>query len=699
MRVFLVSILWVVLILPVNAQQAGISVVSPVESGDFSWTIRDEEHIPLFHKEIFAAQDSIHFFLDYNKRFFLDISIGEDPVKDSVALKLYLDDQLIVLVNTDFGPGDRSVPFYTGGGRNRLRIIGGEDADITEFPWQVYMQSGNFLCGGSIISDRFILTAAHCTQDDLNNPIDKRFMLITAGATNPYDPNQGERYEVRNYFVYEGYNPSTFVGDLALLELEEPIGAEFAEVIDLIAPEDVDAGATDPGVMAWVSGWGLSSIDPRQFPQILQKVQLPIVSVDDYDNIWGNVPETFIMAGYHNQGKDACGGDSGGPLVVPVEGDYKLAGVVSWGSSLCNTYGGFVRVSSYLDWIEEIAGVGSIFRPQSPLGETLICTKGIKTSYQTGIFPQAQSYEWELLPVEAGTVIPANDSVNIDWNPEFDGMAKLRVRATRNDSVSAWSLLNIYLPENTAVVDQTTSGEFCEEEDISLNVLAKGEDLNYTWFRDGKQVYTGSKSQYFIDNSDPGNSGVYSCIINGICGTALSEEIDLVVHPTTDILTFSRTTRTYVGGSALLEVETEGHNLNYYWTRDEVPLEGENVPQLFITQANAEDIGRYRVSVEGTCGEDRSGLIYLYVSQDPGFTGSEENAILWPTVSRGEFFVALNSGSLYDIYLYDVSGNVAAIWKKNQYNTRFVKEGLSPGIYIAKMFAEGYTRSFKVYMH
>jgi hypothetical protein len=404
------------------------------------------------------------------------------------------------------------------------------------------------------------------------------------------------------------------------------------------------------------------------------------------------------MAGYNNGGKDACGGDSGGPLAVPVDGRYKLAGLVSWGSDQCNSYGGFVRVSSYLDWIEEVSGVGSLFRPASPLGDLIVCPAEQQSVYQTSISPPAQSFEWELQPAAAGTVESIGSEATVNWNPTYSGNTTLRVRAVRNDSLSGWSLINISRPVETTITFQPGDATICQNENVTLDIDAIGSDLLYTWFRDGAPVATGINSEYFIEDAQPDAGGVYAVEIEGTCGTVFSEEIDLTVHPLTEITSSSLTTRTYLGGSAVIEVQAVGNDLEYSWTKDNIPLEGINTPELFFTDADAEDIGRYRAIVSGTCGEAQSNSIYLYVSQDPGFTGSEENAILWPSLNDGEFFIALNSGRLYDVYLYDTSGKVAAIWEENQYHTRLVKRGLPTGIYIVRLLMDDYSQSFRIFI-
>ena len=110
------------------------------------------------------------------------------------------------------------------------------------------------------------------------------------------------------------------------------------------------------------------------------------------------------MAGYRNGNKDACSGDSGGPLVVPVDGEYKLAGLVSWGSSKCNTYGAYTRVSDFESWINSNTGIEISYVPPVPTGDSIVCQGVATSSYSVGAIAGATAYEWQLLPSGAGTI-------------------------------------------------------------------------------------------------------------------------------------------------------------------------------------------------------------------------------------------------------------------------------------------------------
>jgi len=144
--------------------------------------------------------------------------------------------------------------------------------------------------------------------------------------------------------------------------------------------------------MSWITGWGLTKVSPQVLPVTLQKVQLPIISNAQASTVWRSISSTDIMAGYLNGNKDACNGDNGGPMVVPVFGEYKLAGIISWGSSNCNTYGAYTRVSDFDTWISTSTGIPKAYKPPSPVGDTLICQGAGPDQYSIAKLPSATDY-------------------------------------------------------------------------------------------------------------------------------------------------------------------------------------------------------------------------------------------------------------------------------------------------------------------
>jgi hypothetical protein len=239
------------------------------------------------------------------------------------------------------------------------RIVGGSNTPITAVPWQVSIQtSGGFhFCGGSIIDEEWILTAAHCMTNNNGSPSSTGNMRVKAGVTNKND--SGQVRTIANLYVAPGYDGDTSNGhDAALLQLSSPLdlSGSSASAVAL----SVDDAYASPGVDALVSGWGTLSSGGSS-PVTLQSVEVPIVSNADAAAAYGSgsVTADQIGAGIIGVGGvDACQGDSGGPLVVSAPSGYQLAGVVSWGYGCADPdYPGmYSRVSSFVGWIEGHTG-------------------------------------------------------------------------------------------------------------------------------------------------------------------------------------------------------------------------------------------------------------------------------------------------------------------------------------------------------
>ncbi len=241
--------------------------------------------------------------------------------------------------------------FLAGFYRPDNKIVGGELVNIRDYPWQVSVQtsSGNHFCGGAIIHEEWILTASHC----LDNPnLTPSALRIRAGFTT-LSSSEGSVHAVEEFILYPDYSSSGYRYDIALIKLASPLllDGETRVAVPMVKAFDVNAGLTDPDVIAEVSGWGATSFQGSG-SNGLRAVDVPIVG--GTAGYGANITPDMLLAG--EEGKDACQGDSGGPLVVPDgRGGYKLAGIVSWGNGcgLDNFPGVYARVSYFEDWIGE----------------------------------------------------------------------------------------------------------------------------------------------------------------------------------------------------------------------------------------------------------------------------------------------------------------------------------------------------------
>lgn len=692
-RILLVA-LFTVFTLTLFPQKACIQVVKTRNVARSEWMILDEQFNPIFRGDEYFRDDSIPLSLESGKRYQLEISVSEVFRADTTLYRLYVNGEPVLLVNSDITPGDHFFYFFTGTRQEVNKITGGTDASISAFPWQVYIQSGFYDCGGSIISGDWIMTAAHCTEDDAGNPIPAARIDVIVGANNPISGLEGKKYFVSQVIVHENYNSTTLENDIALLKLSQTINYPNATPVKLASAKDAAAGLTDPGVFAWVTGYGEISVNPPVLPATLQKVQLPIISNTQASVVWHTIPSTDLMAGFLNGGKDACSGDSGGPMVVPYFNGFKQAGIVSWGSGECNTYGAYTRVSLFETWISLKTGIEISYAPPVPTGDSIVC-QGITSSiYSVGTVTGATAYDWQLLPANAGHISGTSNQAAVTWNSSFTGKADVMLRVTHNNSLSDWSVLNVQVAGKTRIIRQSSDTVICAGEYIGLNVMSEGYNLKYSWYKNDTIFRSGVLNEISFVNATVANSGKYICNIVGSCGSTASLPMNLTVLPQTGITNLTPDSEITFGGAITLRVTADGNNLSYQWEKDTVRLINATTPEFELHDLNANDAGLYRVVVKGTCGTMSSKGIYVYVKKKD-YSGEPE-VFVWPTLINDRFNVALSNEEYYNLLLFNVNGK--RLIEKNgcRYVTLIETGSLPPGVYIIMVYNGNFRKSIKL---
>jgi secreted trypsin-like serine protease len=259
---------------------------------------------------------------------------------------------------------------------NNISIVGGTLAATGQSPWEVAMidrtvgdNYWGYICGGTLISPEWVVTAAHCV-----------YPLF--GGSSPYPPSQvdillgtnrlssGSATKIHTQQILPNPGWDDVDNDIALIHLSQPAQlGSLIQTIPMVTPADSTLVA--PGVSATVSGWGVT--DNCGFfclwEDDLRVVNVPIVSnatcQQAYNDMGWTITSNMICAG--SDGKDACDLDSGSPMVVPngVSG-YKLAGIVSFGHQdgcgATGKYGGYTRVSQYVNWVNSITGLGTVYK-------------------------------------------------------------------------------------------------------------------------------------------------------------------------------------------------------------------------------------------------------------------------------------------------------------------------------------------------
>ncbi|MCF7977526.1 MAG: trypsin-like serine protease [Chromatiaceae bacterium] len=285
-----------------------------------------------------------------------------------------------------------------GGRVPETRIVDGSDAQLGQWPWQVAVLAGNYLCGGSLISPHWIVTAAHCTFDGAGRPFNVSEMRVRAGSLS--FRSGGQTREIFQVIRHPQYNPFTFENDIALLSVSQPIVGEYIGTISPLLPSQEPDLAPNGGDSI-VIGWGTLR-ENGLVSDSLQQVTLPLLTSERCrQTVYGDlITENMLCAGFLEGGKDACQGDSGGPLMVADQaGGYRLAGIVSWGTGCARPgYPGvYTRVSRYVDWIEGQTGLDfaltsrrNIYRFQNIQSESHFYTSSsLERDYLTKNFPES----------------------------------------------------------------------------------------------------------------------------------------------------------------------------------------------------------------------------------------------------------------------------------------------------------------------
>lgn len=241
-------------------------------------------------------------------------------------------------------------------------IIGGYEATRGAWPWMAGLVRASELdiyqglfCGGSLIDDDWVLTAAHCTIGNRADEID--IIIGVHDLEQDIAAGIGERIGVKRILMHPEYNDISLENDIALIQLERPVTG-YSPVSLVSATGDL------ANRQATAIGWGDTDIRAfhDNYPTTLHQVELPIVSnatcIAAYDDwIPPGTPDSnfdgMLCAGYAQGGSDTCAGDSGGPLVIFERDHWELAGITSFGDGCARPgrYGVYTRVSQYLDFI------------------------------------------------------------------------------------------------------------------------------------------------------------------------------------------------------------------------------------------------------------------------------------------------------------------------------------------------------------
>ncbi|XP_055592715.1 proclotting enzyme-like [Uranotaenia lowii] len=240
-----------------------------------------------------------------------------------------------------------------GGPSSNSRVVGGNYSDIGAYPWMAALYHRKvFTCGGSLINNRYVLTAAHCVVR-----LEAKDFQVFLNRVNISDSNSGmiqRNVESIKLNHYQGLRTNN---DVALLRLQQPV-AIGPDVMPICLPTGMDSYQ---GRKAMVIGWGTTA--NGSLSDTLQELTVPVLANQECRRAGYfrfQITNRMMCAGYLEGGKDSCQGDSGGPLQLlsPATGRYEIIGVVSWGRECAqrNYPGVYARVTKFSSWIRRTAG-------------------------------------------------------------------------------------------------------------------------------------------------------------------------------------------------------------------------------------------------------------------------------------------------------------------------------------------------------
>ncbi|XP_055585488.1 transmembrane protease serine 9-like [Uranotaenia lowii] len=234
------------------------------------------------------------------------------------------------------------------------RIVGGMETRVNQYPWMAILKyGGSFYCGGTLITDRHVMTAAHCVHGIRRQRI--TVTLMDHDRTVDEDA-ETTTAKVERIFKHNLYNPLRYDNDIAILKLDQVI--TFNDKTRPVCQPSPDESFA--GYDAIITGWGTTS-QGGEVSSTLLEVTVPVMTNEECRNTsYGEsrITDNMLCAGLPDGGKDSCQGDSGGPLHIIDRGSesemiHQQAGVVSWGEGCAkpDKPGVYTRVNRYLDWI------------------------------------------------------------------------------------------------------------------------------------------------------------------------------------------------------------------------------------------------------------------------------------------------------------------------------------------------------------
>ncbi|XP_053464619.1 cationic trypsin-3 [Nycticebus coucang] len=219
------------------------------------------------------------------------------------------------------------------------KIVGGYTCQKNSVPYQVSLNSGYHFCGGSLISDQWVVSAAHCYKSRIQVRLGEHDIEVLEGSE--------QFINAAKIITHPGYNSATMDNDIMLIKLSSK-----AKINSRVSTISLPKSCAAVGTQCLISGWGNTLSSGVNYPDLLQCLKAPVLSDTACRNAYpGKITSNMVCLGFLEGGKDSCQGDSGGPVVC----DGQLQGIVSWGygCALKGRPGVYTKVCNYVQWIQQ----------------------------------------------------------------------------------------------------------------------------------------------------------------------------------------------------------------------------------------------------------------------------------------------------------------------------------------------------------
>uniref|UniRef100_A0A2I3RV51 trypsin n=1 Tax=Pan troglodytes TaxID=9598 RepID=A0A2I3RV51_PANTR len=225
------------------------------------------------------------------------------------------------------------------------KIVGGYTCEENSVPYQVSLNSGSHFCGGSLISEQWVVSAGHCYKPHIQVRLGEHNIEVLEG---------NEQFiNAAKIIRHPKYNRITLNNDIMLIKLSTPAVIN-AHVSNISLPTAPPAAGTE----CLISGWGNTLSSGADYPDELQCLDAPVLTQAKCKASYPlKITSNMFCVGFLEGGKDSCQGDSGGPVVC----NGQLQGIVSWGYGCAQKRrpGVYTKVYNYVDWIKDTIAANS----------------------------------------------------------------------------------------------------------------------------------------------------------------------------------------------------------------------------------------------------------------------------------------------------------------------------------------------------